>query len=99
MCYNHMYDPFTQEEYYRMRAIFEPHNVRTDRIPGQLDTNKDGLVRVYDAELKAATYLFPRGDDRNPDKSRPMEPGVPVALGGSLTIRPDQLPLYASRRD
>src|SRR5437667_6107171 len=28
-CHNHMYDPFTQEEYYRMRAIFEPHNVRT----------------------------------------------------------------------
>ena len=39
-CHNHMYDPITQEDYYRVRAVFEPHNVRTDRIPGQPDVTK-----------------------------------------------------------
>ena len=30
-CHDHMYDPITQTEYYQVRAIFEPHQVRTDR--------------------------------------------------------------------
>src|SRR5256885_15864604 len=47
-CHNHMFDPISQKEYYQIRAIFEPHQVRTDRLPGQIDTAKDGLVRVYD---------------------------------------------------
>src|SRR5207302_11426709 len=42
-CHDHMFDPVTQREYYQVRAIFEPHQVRTDRLPGQLDTEKDGL--------------------------------------------------------
>ena len=33
-CHDHMYDPITQKEYYQVRAIFEPHHVRTDRLPG-----------------------------------------------------------------
>src|SRR5204862_6883381 len=49
-CHDHMFDPISQAEYYQIRAVFEPHQVRTDRIPGQLDTAKDGLVRVYDTE-------------------------------------------------
>ena len=44
--------------------VFEPHNVRTDRIPGEADTKKDGLARAYDKDLTAATYFFLRGDDR-----------------------------------
>lgn len=91
-CHDHMYDPIRQEEYYRVRAIFEPHNVRTDRIPGQPDTTKDGLVRAYDAEPAAPTYLYVRGDERNPDKSHTLTPGVPESLGGRLTIQPIALP-------
>lgn len=98
-CHDHMYDPISQRDYYRMRAIFEPHNVRTDRIPGQPDTAKDGLVRAYDADLKAQTFLFPRGDDRNPDKTQPIEPGVPGALGGSLHIASLKLSRFASQPD
>ena len=33
-CHNHMTDPISQKEYYQVRAIFEPHQVRTDKIPG-----------------------------------------------------------------
>ena len=32
-----MYDPILQKEYYQVRAIFEPHQVRMDRLPGELD--------------------------------------------------------------
>lgn len=98
-CHSHMYDPIPQDEYYRFRAIFEPHQVRLDRVPGELDTNKDGLPRVYDADTKVATYLFVRGDERNPDKSKVLEPGIPAAFGGKLTIQPVALPLAASTPD
>ncbi len=81
-CHDHMYDPILQKEYYQLRAIFEPHQVRTDRLPGQPDAAKDGLPRVYDGELAAPTYFFIRGDDRTPDKSKSMAPGVPEVLGG-----------------
>ncbi len=98
-CHDHMYDPLSQQEYYRLRAVFEPHNVRTDRIPGQPDTTKDGLVHAFDADLKAATYFYPRGDERNPDKSRALEPGVPASLGGTFTIQPVKLPVDVSNPD
>ena len=86
-CHDHMFDPLLQKDYYRVRAIFEPHQVRTDRIPGQADIKKDGLVRAFDADLKAVTYLFLRGDDRTPDKTNPLSPGVPEALGGAYPAK------------
>ena len=98
-CHDHLYDPISQDEYYKFRAIFEPHQVRQDRVPGELDTTKDGLPRVYDADLKAPTYLFVRGDERNPDKSKILEPGIPEALGGKLTIHPVALPATAVTPD
>src|SRR5204862_7560274 len=85
-CHNHMYDPVSQKEYYQMRAIFEPHQVRTDRIPGQIDTGKDGLVRVFDTDTNGPTYFFIRGDERKPDTNSPVAPGVLQVLGGSLHI-------------
>ena len=98
-CHSHMYDPIPQTDYYKFRAIFEPHQVRQDRVPGELDTTKDGLPRVYDADLKAPTYLFVRGDERNPDKSKALEPGIPEALGGRLTVQPVALPAAAVTPD
>src|SRR5207244_3263373 len=49
-CHDHMFDPISQPEYYRFRAVFEPYNVRIDRLPGGPDISKDGLARAYDAE-------------------------------------------------
>ncbi len=79
-CHDHMYDPMLQKEYYQFRAIFEPHQVRIDRVPGTVDVAKDGLPRVYDAQPDAKTLLFVRGDDRNPT-GKPLSPGVPEFLG------------------
>ena len=60
-CHDHMYDPFPQEDYYAMRAIFEPYRVRTDHVPGELDLMNGGIPRAYDATIEAKTYLFERG--------------------------------------
>jgi hypothetical protein len=84
-CHDHMFDPILQKEYYEVRAIFTPHQVRLDRIPGQPNTKVDGIPRVYDADLSAPTYLLIRGDDRNPDKKSPLPPDVPKALGGKYS--------------
>jgi hypothetical protein len=104
-CHDHKYDPLTQQDYYRFRAVFEPHDVRTDRISAKTETEKDatlgqvlkdGVARIYDKKLDAPTYVFERGDSRYPDEKKPLAPAVPAVFrAGDLAVTPRDLPLEA----
>ncbi|MDA1179046.1 MAG: DUF1549 domain-containing protein, partial [Planctomycetota bacterium] len=79
-CHDHKYDPLSQVDYYRMRAVFEPHQVRLDPVPGETDLDVNGLPRAFDNDLDTPTYIFLRGDEKNPDTTRPIGPGTPAVL-------------------
>ncbi len=100
-CHDHKYDPITHLDYYRFRAIFEPYQVRVDAFPGQLDLITNGLTRVYDGNLEAATYLHKRGEESKADQSRKISAGSPafLASGAWRTPKSIDLPLEAWRPD
>ena len=97
-CHDHKYDPIAQTDYYAFRAFFEPYTVRTDPVPGQPDTTKAGLVRVYDDQATTPTFVFDRGDEKRPIKERPLKPSVPLVLAARASlgpIKPQLLPPQA----
>ena len=79
-CHDHKYDPIPQEDYFRMRAIFEPLEIQQVRISGEADPGPypkysfppgnalkpmaSGMVRVFDEKPEALTRMYARGDER-----------------------------------
>ena len=93
-CHDHKYDPLEQQGYYRMRAIFETHDLRDDQLQLASAGSANGmLVRAYDAHLDRKTFTFLQGNENRPDKA-PLPPGLPE-LFGELAIEPVSLPVTA----
>ena len=94
-CHAHKYDPFEQQGYYRMRAIFETHDLRDDPLtPASLASKSGMIVRSYDAHLDRKTFRFFQGDEDRPDESNVLPPSLPELLG-ELSIEPVLLPVTA----
>ena len=95
-CHDHMYDPIANREYYQYRAIFEPYNVRTDRVPDQTDVTKNGLSLAFDQNLDAKTFVFRRGNDKYPIEDDPLNATIPAMFGeGAFDAAPVELPVEA----
>ena len=95
-CHDHKYDPITQTDYYRMRAIFEPHQVRLDPVPGEFNFEVAGLPRVFDDHVDAKTFLHVRGNPKDRDEETPITPAVPAFFGSfQPAIEPIPLPYQA----
>lgn len=92
-CHDHKYDPLTHQDYYQMRAIFEPYQVRLDALPGETDLEKNGLPRIFDAHADAKTYIHIRGNEKDPDESTELKPAPPELFTfDSFQIAPVVLP-------
>jgi hypothetical protein len=98
-CHDHKFDPISQADYYRFRAFFEPYHIRIERVPGQPDRTKAGLPRAFDDFLTTPTFLFVRGDEAAPDKSRSFGPATPLVLGGEVKVETVALSLTAACPD
>ncbi len=94
-CHDHKYDPIAHDDYFRLRAFFEPIGIRSDQVRGEMrppefqpydyggsrKAIKIGLVRIFDEQIDRPTYFYRGGDERNLDKQRePLTPGVPTFL-------------------
>jgi len=94
-CHDHKFDPIPQTEYYELRAIFEPHHVRTERIPGKRNLANDGITRAYDQKLEEPTFLYIRGNEKDPDKENPVSPNIPKVIGLPFAVAQIDLPPIA----
>jgi mono/diheme cytochrome c family protein len=94
-CHDHKYDPIRADDYYRLRAVFEPYQVRFDAPAGSL-VPAQGFPRAYDCNLEKPTHKHIRGDEARPETRRKMTPAAPPFLDfAKLEVSEVRLPAEA----
>lgn len=110
-CHDHKYDPIEHDDYFRLRAFFEPMSIRMDQVAdgprpddfveylyaGSRKPALIGMARVFDKNHDAPTHFYNGGDERNrvPDHTT-IEPGVPRFLEHLMPqVTEQQLPTEA----
>lgn len=71
-CHDHKTDPFSQADFYRLRAVFEDF---------ALPAKKQSLPVVFSAGQRMDGHLYFRGDFRRPGPK--LAPGTPAILSGT----------------
>jgi hypothetical protein len=110
-CHDHKYDPIAHDDYFRLRAFFEPMSIRMDQVAGgprpekfveylyagSRKPAKNGMARVFDKNHDAVTHFYNGGDERNRVADhRAIKPGVPRFLEHLLPeVKEQQLPTEA----
>ncbi|MBI1325102.1 DUF1553 domain-containing protein [bacterium] len=106
-CHDHKYDPIKQDDYFKLRAYFEPIELRQDRWPGEADPGPFqkyeysvlrkvvmiGSVSVFDDKPDARVAVYSGGDERELVKGRePLGPGLPAVFTNVESATPVDLP-------
>ena len=110
-CHDHKYDPIAHDDYFRLRAFFEPMSIRMDQVAGEPRPEKfveylyagsrkpamQGMARVFDKNHDTITHFYNGGDERNRVADHnAIEPGVPRFLEHLLPeVKEQQLPTEA----
>lgn len=83
-CHDHPSDPFTQREFYQLFAFFNNADEAQFPVPSaDNDADDDSEVRLEVMAQRSEpreTWLFRRGDFRQPLRSQPVHPGGFAAL-------------------
>lgn len=87
-CHDHKYDPISQADFYRLRAIFDPAI--------QLKKNKSLTTFRETFPWNKPAYVMQRGDFRQPGPE--IKPGVPRAVCQDVTFEPHHRDATAGRR-
>ena len=95
-CHNHRYDPISQADYYRLRAIFEPaFNWQDWRTP-----SKRRITLYTDADRKAAAEIEKQAKVVEADRAKKQEEYIEATFQRELAKLPEALrPMIVAARN
>ena len=84
-CHDHRYDPISHQDYYRIRAVFEPAlNYKKWRNP-----NQRRLSLYTDADIAAAAEIEKQAAQKTKERSEKQKQFMEAALQGELAKLPE----------